>query len=58
MWNKNEVQVLKKLREEYDFFLCPLTQLLTGTNRCLSWNKWVMQEFREIMTILEKFYDT
>ena len=37
--NKNEVQVLKKLREEYDFSLCPLAQLLTEINRCLYWNK-------------------
>ena len=30
---KNEIQVLKKLREEYDFSRCPLVQLLTGWNR-------------------------
>ena len=27
-----EVQVLKKLREEYDFSLCPLVQLLPQDN--------------------------
>ena len=32
---KNEIQVLKKLREGYDFSLCPLAQLLRGTNRSL-----------------------
>ena len=58
MWDKNEVQVLKKLREEHDFSLCPLAQLLTGTNRFSFWNKWVMQEFHGILTILEKLYDT
>ena len=58
MWDENEVQVLKKLREEYDFSLCPLGQLLAGTKRCLSWNRRVMQEFHEILTILEKLYDT
>ena len=26
--HKNDVQVLKKLRKEYDFFFCPLAQLL------------------------------
>ena len=55
---KSEIQGLKKLREEYEFFLCPLAQQLTGTNRPLSWNKWVMQEFHKIMTILEKLYDS
>ena len=30
MGDKSEVQVLKKLGEEYDFSLCPLAQLLTG----------------------------
>ena len=33
---KNEMQALKKLRQEYDFSFWPLAQLLTGTNRCLS----------------------
>ena len=56
--DKNEVQVLKKLREEYDFSLCSLAQLLRRTNRCLSWDKWMMQELLEIMTVLEKLYDT
>ena len=56
--DKNEVQVLKKLGGKHDFSLSPLAQLLAGTNRCLSWNKCVMQEIHEIMTILEKFCDT
>ena len=55
---KNEKEVLKKLGEEYDFSLCLLVQLsaqlLTRTNKSLSWNKWVMQEFHKIMMILKK----
>ena len=55
---KNEIQVLKELREEYHFSRSPLAQLLTGTNRSLYWNKWVMQKFQKIMTIFEKLYDS
>ena len=36
---KTKYRFLKKLREEYDFSLYPLAQLLTATNRSLSWNK-------------------
>ena len=58
MGNKNEVQVLKKLGEEYDFSICPLAQLVTRTNKYFSLNKCVMQEFHKIMIILEKLYHT
>ena len=41
-----KVQVLKKLRKDYDFYLLQLPQLLIG---CLFWNKQMMQDLHEIM---------
>ena len=53
--DKNKVHVLNKRTQEQDVFLCPVVQLYfknTGTN-----SRFMMEEFDEIMTILEKFYD-
>ena len=48
-------EVFKEIQRE--IWLLSLPIRLTF-NRCLSWNKWVVQEFHQIKTILEKIYDT